>query len=121
MTLRTKVWLVAGGLVSVAITGGLYLAASTLAKRVEPRIREEAIRYLEQRFDSDVELGRLAVHTPSLQPLRLLFSRGRGTLAQVDGTNVSLRRRNAGAAPPMLTIREFRFEVNIGALLDTFT
>jgi hypothetical protein len=77
------------------------------------------MQYLRERFDSDVELGRLQVRIPSALPLRLLFRGGRGALAQVDGTNLSLRLRRRSDVPPILAIKHFTFEVDLRALLDT--
>jgi hypothetical protein len=59
------------------------------------------------------------VHVPPVSPLRLLFGGGRGTLAQVEGTNLSLRHHGRSDVPPMLAIKHFSFEADLGALLDT--
>jgi hypothetical protein len=119
MTPRRKKWLVAVTLVFVVVAGGLFLAAFILAKRVEPYIREQAIRYLRQRFDSEVELADLQVHVPPALPLRLLFTGGRGALAQAEGTNLTLRLHGRSDVPPILALKHFSFEVDLGALLDT--
>ena len=114
-----KKWLVVTTLVFTVVVGGVFVAAFILAKRVEPYIREQAIQYLRKRFDSEVELARLQVHVPPVSPLRLLFGGGRGTLAQVEGTNLSLRHHGRSDVPPMLAIKHFSFEADLGALLDT--
>ena len=119
MTLRRNKWLIASTLVFAVAAGGLIVAAFILAKRVEPYIREQAIQYLRKRFDSEVELARLQVHVPPALPLRLLFHGGRGTLAQVEGTNLSLRHHGRSDVPPILTLKHFSFEVDLGALRDT--
>lgn len=119
MTPLRKKWLIAGALVFVVVGGGLFLAAFILAKRAEPYIREQAIQYLRDRFDSDVELARLQVHIPSASPVRLLFSRGRGTLAEVEGADLVLRQHGRRDVPPLFTIKHFSFKVDLGALLDT--
>jgi hypothetical protein len=116
---RRREWIVAGALVFSAIAVGLFVAASVMAKRVEPYIREQAIQYLRDRFNSDVELGRLQVHVPPASPLRLLFRGGRGALAQVEGTDLSLRLHGRSDAPPILAIKHFSFEVDLGVLFDT--
>ena len=77
------------------------------------------MQYLRTRFDSDVELGRLQIHVPPALPLRLLFRAGRGALAQVEGTDLSLRLHGRGEVPPILAIKHFGFEVDLGALLET--
>jgi hypothetical protein len=119
MTPRRKKWLISGSVVFAIAAGGLFIAASILARRVEPYIREQAIQYLRDRFDSDVELARLQVHVPPDLPLLLLFHGGRGTLAQVDGTDLSLRLHGRGDVPPIFALKHFSFEVDLGALLDT--
>lgn len=119
MTSRRKKWLVVTTLGFVAAAGGLFVAASILAKRVEPYIREQAIQYLRKRFDSEVGLARLQVHVPPALPLRLLFGGGRGALGQVEGTNLSLRHHGRSDVPPMFALKHFSFEVDLGALLDT--
>jgi len=119
MTPRRKKWLISGSVVFAVAAGGLFIAASILARRVEPYIREQAIQYLRERFESDVELARLQVHVPPDLPLLLLFHGGRGTLAQVDGADLSLRLRGRSDVPPIFALKHFSFEVDLGALLDT--
>lgn len=116
---RRRKWIVIGAAVFTAIVVGLFVAAFVMAKRVEPYIRAQAIQYLRDRFDSDVELGRLQVHVPPALPLRLLFHGGRGALARVEGTDLSLRLHGRGNAPPILAIQHLSFEVDLGALFDT--
>lgn len=105
MPWRKKRWPIASIFVFTVLAGGLYIAASILARRVEPYIRAQAMQYLRERFNSDVELGRLQVHVPPALPLRLLFRAGRGALAQVDGTGLSLRFHGRSDAPPILAIK----------------
>ena len=119
MTPRRKQWLIASTLVFAVAAGGLFIAASILAKRVEPYIREQAIQYLRERFDSEVELASLQVHVPPDLPLRLILSGWRGNLAQVEGTNLSLRHRGRRDVPPMFALKHFSFEVDLGELRDT--
>ena len=119
MTPRTKKWLIAATLVVGVAGGGFFIAASILANQVEPYIREQTIQYLRERFDSEVELGRLEVHIPTALPLRWLLHGRRGTSAQVEGANLSLRHHGRSNVPPMFTLKHFSFEVDPGALLDT--
>src|SRR6266851_2770289 len=115
MTSLRKKWLVVTTLVFTVVVGGLFVAAFILAKRVEPYIRVQAIQYLRKRFDSEVELARLQVHVPPVSPFRLLFGRGQGALAQVECTNLSLRHHGRSDVPPMLAIKHFSFEADLGA------
>ena len=103
----------------MVVAAGLLIAALILARRVQPYIRQQAMQFLRERFDSDVNLDRFEVHVPPALPLRLLFRAGRGALAQAEGTNLSLRLRGRGDEPPILAIQHFSFEVDLGALLDT--
>jgi hypothetical protein len=116
---RRKKWLIGGALVFAIVGAGFFVTAFILAKRVEPYIREQALQYLRERFDSDVELARLQVHVTTGLPFRLLLSGGRGALAQVEGTNLALRLHGRSDVPPILAIKHFSFEVDLGALLDT--
>jgi hypothetical protein len=90
-----------------------------MAKRIEPTVREQAIQYLRKRFDSEVELGRLQVLVPSALPFRLIFGRGRGTLARVEGSDLTLRHNGRRDIPPLLSLKHFSFEFDLGTLLDT--
>jgi len=116
---RKKRWLI--GIAAAAMLGSfaLVVAASILARRFEPYVREQAIEYLHKRFDSEVELAQLRVHLPKTSPLRLLLTKGRSTLARVDGEGISLRHKGRRDVPPMFGIRKFRFEVDLGTLFDT--
>src|SRR6266550_8945372 len=107
MTLRKKKWVIATTLVFAIAAGALLVAAIIQAKRVEPSIREQAIKYLRERFDCEVELGRLQVRIPPALPIRLLLSGGRGASAQVEGTNLSLRHRGRTDVPPMFVLKHF--------------
>jgi AsmA-like C-terminal region len=117
MTRKAK-WLTAILLVVCSLAVLLYVAASRLAKGFEPRIRTAAIDYLHKRFDSEVKLDSLRIQIPKLSPVRLLLSAGRGTLAHVEGDNLQLRHRGRKDIPPMLTLKHFAFDLDIGALGD---
>jgi len=119
MTQRKKKWLIAGILMFAVVVGGIFTAALILAKRVEPYIRDQAIQYLRERFNSDVELARLQVHVPPALPFHLLFHRGRGAVAEVEGIDLALRLHGRADTPPILAIKHFSFEVDLGELLDT--
>jgi len=119
MTQRQKKWLTAGILMVAVVVGAIVTAALILARRVQPYIRDQAIQYLRERFNSDVELARLEVHVPPALPFHLLFHRGLGAVAQVEGADLALRLRGREDTPPILAIKHFTFEVDLGELLDT--
>ena len=115
---RRKKWLIGCSIcVGVAFIA-LFIAAKVLSRRFEPYIRAQAIEYLAKRFDSHVELTALRVRLPEGSPLRVLFRRGRGAIARVEGEGLSLRHRNRLDVPPMLAIRKFTFEVDLGSIFE---
>ncbi|HXA50333.1 MAG TPA: hypothetical protein VNV86_08525 [Candidatus Acidoferrum sp.] len=119
MTRRRK-WGLAIAAAAVIAVAGLYVAGVILGRRFEPYIRQQAEQYLRTRFHSDAQIARLHVQMPHLSPLRMLFSRGRGELAFVEGENVSLKLKGARAElPPLFTIRKFSCGVDLGALWGT--
>ena len=95
----------------------MLIAASVYAKRFEPYIRQQAIQYLSQRFNSDVKIAALHVSLPGASPLRLLFTKGRGSLAWIDGGGISMREKGR-SDPPLFAIRKFSFAVDLGTLFD---
>ena len=96
----------------------LSVAGYVLAHRFEPYIRAQAISYLQTRFDSEVELAALRVRMPRLSSWQVLFKRGRGVFAGVEGDGVLLRHKGRRDLPPMFSMKEFSFEVDLGTLFD---
>src|SRR6266508_2555867 len=118
MSSTKRKWLIACVLLVGISAISLVLIASILSQRFEPYIRDEAIRYLQERFDSEVELGALKVHLPRTSTLRMLVTRGRGAVAEVEGSNLSLRHSGRRDMPPMFAINPFRFAVDLGRLFE---
>jgi hypothetical protein len=87
-----------------------------LAARIEPYAREAAVRYLSQRFDSDVQLQALHIRLPGASPLRLLLTRGRGIPARIEGQVLSMRLKSRPNAVPLFEIQKFRCDVNLESL-----
>ena len=94
----------------------LVVAAIILSRHFEPYIRQQAILYLENRFDSDVEIGALHTSLAPLSALRLLIP-GRGVLVQVDGEQIVLHRHGQSSAPPLLRLRHFSGSLDLARLL----
>src|SRR5438034_11415670 len=115
---RTQKWLIVCSACALCVLLGLFIAAKVLARRFEPYIRAQAIEYLSKRFDSHVELAALRVRLPSGSPLRMLLTRGRGALARVEGEGISLRHKDRQDVPPMLAMKRFAFDVDVGSLFD---
>jgi hypothetical protein len=119
MTAKKKKWLialVASAGITVAI---LFLVGQRMARRVEPYIREQAIQYLQRRFDSEVEIESLQISIPKLSPLRLIGRDLKGAVARVEGKRVLLRHKGRRDIPPMFVMKEFAFEVDLGILFDS--
>ena len=95
------------------------MAALVLSKRFEPYIREQAILYLRERFDSEVELTALHVSVPKFAVVQLFMNHGHGTVARVDGEGLSLRHKGRRDVPPLFVMKTFSFEVDLGRLFDT--
>ncbi len=96
----------------------LSVAGYVLANRVEPYVRAQVISYLQRRFDSQVELAALRVRVPRFSPLRAVFRRGRGVFASVEGDGILLRHKGRRDVPPMFSMKNVRFEVDLGGLFD---
>ena len=121
MTSRKKKW-IAGGVVAVALTVTVMLiAAKRLSARFEPYIRDQAKQYLSTRFESEVEFGRLTIDIPRIPPLRLLFTEGRGVIAEVTGENIVMRHKGRRDIPPMFAIERLRFEIDLGRMFEPKT
>src|ERR1044071_1831721 len=110
MTAWKKWSLVGAGLVIAAGGVGLFVLAPRIASRFEPMVREQALRYLRERFHSDVDVTALHIHLPSLSRLQLLLKHERVAKVGVDGEGLSMRFVAARDQPPLFTIRKFSFE-----------
>ena len=115
-TKRRKIVLGAAVVTVSAIAAGLFIAASVLSRRFEPFIREQAILWLRERFQADVELGSLQVRMPKSSPIQLWRSRGVGAFARVEGERMSMRQNPD--RPPLFAIGRFSFEVDLGSLWE---
>jgi hypothetical protein len=118
ITKRKRRWIIgiSAGLVLSFI--GLVVAASVLSKRFEPFIRDQALAYMRDRFDADVELAALRIHMPKASPLTVLLNRGRGSSARVEAEGISMRYRGAPEMPPLFKMKKIGFHVDLGTLLD---
>jgi hypothetical protein len=119
MTRSKKRWLVALGVFVGIGFVGLTIAGYIMGRRLDPYIRDQAILYLQERFDSEVELTSLHVSLPRISPLKLIIDGGRGALARVDGEGLSLRHKGRHDVPPMFAIRRFSSEIDLGTLFKS--
>ena len=118
MTRRTKRWLIAIGAMTLLSLVALTVAGYVLANRFEPYIREQVISYLQDRFDSDVELAALRVRMPRVSLLQMWFTRGRDMIATVEGDGVVLRHKGRRDLPPIFSMKDFHFDVHLGTLAE---
>jgi AsmA-like C-terminal region len=117
MTPERRSWLVTIAVAAGVLAGSLAIGAAVLSARLEPDAREAAIRYLSQRFDSDVQLRALHLRLTETSLLRLILARGRGLSGRIEGEGLSLRMKGQVGAGPLLSIQKFRGDVNVESLL----
>jgi hypothetical protein len=119
VTSRKKKWLI--GIAAAAGVGVvvLLIAAHRMAKEVEPYIRDQAVQYLQKRFDSEVEIGALHISVPRLSPMRLLAKDWHGAKARVEGERVVLRHKGRTDIPPLFRMKQFAFEIDLSILLES--
>jgi hypothetical protein len=118
MSSRRRKWLIAVGVCLLGVVAGLVITARMLAARFQPYVREQAIEYLENRFDSDVELADLRVSIPNTSLFKLAMTRGRGVYARVEGEGIVMRHLGRRDIPPMFSMKRFNFEVDLGTLFS---
>ena len=118
MSSGKKKWFLGIALTASAGLITAFFVGRHMARRFEPYIKEQAVEYLKQRFDSEVELSSLTVALPRLSPVKLVWSRGRGTIAHVEGNGVLLRHKGRRDLPPMFAMKSFHFEVDLGRVFD---
>src|SRR5205085_6399749 len=97
---------------------GMYIVVPRMIRRFEPMVREQAVRYLRERFHSDVEIKTLHVHLPKLSRLKVLFKKERGAKVAVDGEGLSMWFGGSHDLPPLFSIRKFSFQVDLQALME---
>src|SRR5262245_25680276 len=119
MTPRKKRWLIGFAAATGLLLVALFVAGREMAKRFEPYIREEAVKYLRDRFDSEVQVGSLRIGMPHLSPLRVLFNKGHGAVARVEGEEILLRHKGRVGSAPICVMKRFAFEVDLGTVFDS--
>jgi hypothetical protein len=116
---RREKYVAALGLAVIVVMAGLIVAGSILSRRIEPYVRQQAEQYLRSKFHAEVRIASLHVRLPRLSPLRMLFTRGRGTIALVEGEGIVMRMRGLPDAAPLFGIGKFATGIDIGALGDS--
>lgn len=92
---------------SAGIVAGIIVLVcavfAILLNRAEPLARDRIIRLLEDRFDSDVELGSINL---SLFPQ-----------LSISGERVVIRHKHRTDVPPLIQVRRFRADANIFSMI----
>ncbi len=115
---RKKRYLIGIAVTTALAVVGLFVAGAVLSRRFDPYIREQAILYLQERFDSEVELEALRIRVPMWAPLRLLLFGGQGALVRIEGDNLSLRHRGRRDLPPMFVVKTFTASADLGTIFS---
>ena len=119
MTTRKKYWLAGIAALLGVATVGAFIAASMIAKRFEPMIRDQAMRYLSDRFHSKVEISALRINLPKMSTLQILLRHGRGAMVGVEGEGVSMHFGGKSDLPPLFQIKKLFFIVDLGVLTQS--
>jgi len=98
------------GIVATLVT------ARILVGRLDPYLRQQAIQYLQKRFDADVEMAALRVQMPTVSVFQLIRTRGLGVMVHVDGEALALRLKDRPDLPPLFKMKNFGFDVDLGKL-----
>jgi hypothetical protein len=118
MSARKERWIIGLSSVVAVFFIGTFIAGSLLLRRLEPMVREQAIRYLRDRFHADVQLAALHIHLPRISTIGLLFHLQRGAMVRVDAEGLSLRRAGFDAVP-LFSIDKLAFTADLGSVLGS--
>jgi hypothetical protein len=115
VTKPAKYWLTGLAAIGLAILAA-FIAAAILARRFEPMLREQAVRYLSERFHSDVELAALHITPPKMSAVDILLRHGHGAMVGVEGDGLSMHFAGAPGLPPLFSIQKLSFSVDLGTI-----
>jgi len=114
---RTK-YILAGAAVLIAlVVAGAFFAASVIARRFDPAVRAQAIKYMQERFHSEVEIGALHINRPKMSVVQILLRHGRGAVVAVESENVAMRFGGDRSRPPLFAIKKLFFTVDLEVLV----
>jgi len=119
VTAKKKKWLIGITVAAAVGIGALFIAGRQMAKNVEPYIRDQAVQYLQKRFDSNVEIGALHISVPKLSPLQMLSKDRHAAKVRVEGEHVVLRHQGRTDIPPLFRMKKFAFEIDMSVLFDS--
>ena len=115
---KRKKWILGAVLATGVIMAVLVWVASRNAHRLDPFIRQEVLLYLQNRFESDVEIQDLQIQMPKFSALRLYWTHRKGIIAGVDATGVQLRLKGRRDVPPIFIMKAFHFDVDLAGLFE---
>jgi hypothetical protein len=117
VTKRTK-YILAGVAVFIVLAGaGAFIAASVIARQFEPELRALAIKYMQDSFHSEVEIGALHINRPRLSVIQTLLRHGRGAIVDVESEGISMRFGGDRSRPPLFAIKRLFFTVDLEVLV----
>ncbi|HET9132125.1 MAG TPA: hypothetical protein VFO86_14310 [Terriglobia bacterium] len=115
---RRKKWLLGASTVAGISLIVLIFIASAMAHRLDPYVREQVLNYVQERFDSEVEMRSIRVSLPKVSSLRMWLTHKRGAWATIDGKGVLLRYKGRRDIPAMFEMKSFHFDVDLAGLFD---
>lgn len=101
-----KKWLIAAGLLTLTGLGTLYYFSRNIKRDWEPLARQRLITYLEERFDSDVQIGEL--------DFRLLNA----TTIEASGKNFQLHFERRTEIPPIVAFDRITLQADLTTLYE---
>ena len=101
-----KKWAIAIGLLSLIGAGAYFYLTRRLKQDWEPVARQRLVEYLEERFDSKVEIGQLD------------FRRLTGTTIEASGKNFKLRFQRRSDIPPLLEFDNITLQADMSILYN---
>ncbi|MBI4909857.1 MAG: hypothetical protein HY820_39935 [Acidobacteria bacterium] len=116
--MRYRKWAIGAGVAALLGVGVVYYAALTVFRKMDPYIREQAILYLRDHFSADLEIASLEITLPTTSRLKLWMTKGSGAVASVKGQGIKLRRQGRPSEPPLVTMRVFSFQADLGHLFE---
>jgi hypothetical protein len=111
-----KKWLLAIAALVLLATTAAFFYARNLTSQWEPMARKQLIEYLENRFDSSVEVGRLDFKVPVASPWKLLTEGVDGNIIEASGENFKLRYQRRTDIPPLIEFRRISLKADLRIL-----
>lgn len=111
-----KKWLIGIAVVFCLALGGMYFYLRSLQAQWEPMARKQLIEYLEKRFDSSVEIGKLDFKVPFESPWKLIQSGLDGRVIEAYGHDFKLHYKRRTDIEPMIVFKSIVVVANLATL-----